>query len=87
MKIIKDLFAALIVRMNEVDDDIYFSNISVFEFQKTLGAFDEEEIYRFDIDILSVLRDHRDIQYNPCWIKYAILNNGKLRVSMILEVA
>ena len=87
MKIIKDLFAALIVRMNEVDDDIYFSNISVFEFQKTLGSFDEEEIYRFDIDILSVLRNHQDIQYNPCWIKYAILNNGKLRVSMILEVA
>jgi len=85
MKIIKDLYAAFVIRMNEVDNDIYFKNISVFEFQKMLGAFDEDEIYRFDIDILSVLRDQKNVQYKPCWVKYTLLSNGKLRVSMILE--
>jgi radical SAM superfamily enzyme YgiQ (UPF0313 family) len=85
MRIIKDLYAAFVIRMNELVDDIYFRNISVFEFQKMLGAFDEDEIYRFDIDILSVLRDNKDIRNNPCWVKYALLSHGKLRISMILE--
>ncbi|MDR1001208.1 MAG: hypothetical protein LBL96_10500 [Clostridiales bacterium] len=80
--IIKELFVTMIEIISAVDFSKYFFNVAKFEILKLMGSFEEDIIYKFDVNILKILKGDKNIEYTPCWVR-VINNNGKIRIKKV----